>query len=473
MRGYRDFTVDETRFADLAGLAAELKAQGVRLVPIIDAGIKQDPDDPTCREGLEKGYFCKKADGTPFVGAVWPGRAYFADLLRPEVRAWFGQKYKFLLDQGIEGFWNDMNEPAIFYSEDSIARAFETLDSLKGQNLGTDGFFAMKDAVLNIANSPADYASFYHEVDGEAVRHDRVHNLYGYNMTRAAGEAFETLRPGRRTLLFSRASCLGAHRYGGIWLGDNCAWWGHLLQNIREMPGVQMCGFLFSGADLGGFGCNTTPDLVLRWIEFGIFTPLMRNHAAAGTRDQELYRFEKQIPALRNMLRLRYALLPYLYSEFMKAALGDGMYFRALAFDYPDDADAREVEDQLLLGEGAMVAPVYTQNATGRHVYLPERMKLLRLRSVSDFDEEILPAGHHYIRCGLEETLLFIRPGHIVPVAAPANNTDALAAHFDPNRMTLWRYLPDGAGEYRLYNDDGVCTDYDRPEHWVTLRAEA
>jgi alpha-glucosidase len=407
------------------------------------------------------------------VGAVWPGRAYFADLLRPEVRAWFGQKYKFLLDQGIEGFWNDMNEPAIFYSEDSIARAFETLDSLKGQNLGTDGFFAMKDAVLNIANSPADYASFYHEVDGEAVRHDRVHNLYGYNMTRAAGEAFETLRPGRRTLLFSRASCLGAHRYGGIWLGDNCAWWGHLLQNIREMPGVQMCGFLFSGADLGGFGCNTTPDLVLRWIEFGIFTPLMRNHAAAGTRDQELYRFEKQIPALRNMLRLRYALLPYLYSEFMKAALGDGMYFRALAFDYPDDADAREVEDQLLLGEGAMVAPVYTQNATGRHVYLPERMKLLRLRSVSDFDEEILPAGHHYIRCGLEETLLFIRPGHIVPVAAPANNTDALAAHFDPNRMTLWHYLPDGVGEYRLYNDDGVCTDYDRPEHWVTLRAEA
>jgi alpha-glucosidase len=300
-----------------------------------------------------------------------------------------------------------------------------------------------------------------------------VHNLYGYNMTRAAGEAFETLRPGRRTLLFSRASCLGAHRYGGIWLGDNCAWWGHLLQNIREMPGVQMCGFLFSGADLGGFGCNTTPDLVLRWIEFGIFTPLMRNHAAAGTRDQELYRFEKQIPALRNMLRLRYALLPYLYSEFMKAALGDGMYFRALAFDYPDDADAREVEDQLLLGEGAMVAPVYTQNATGRHVYLPERMKLLRLRSVSDFDEEILPAGHHYIRCGLEETLLFIRPGHIVPVAAPANNTDALAAHFDPNRMTLWHYLPDGVGEYRLYNDDGVCTDYDRPEHWVTLRAEA
>ena len=470
MDGFADFTVDAERFPDLAGLAAEMKQQGIRLVPIIDAGIKQKADDPACREGLEKGYFCKKADGEPFVGAVWPGKAYFSDFLRPEVRRWFGHKYKVLLDQGIEGFWNDMNEPAIFYSEEGLAQAFEKLDQLKGKNLDLYDYFSMKDAVLGLSNSAADYASFYHEVNGQPVRHDRIHNLYGYNMTRAAGEAFDELRPGKRTLMFSRASCIGAHRYGGIWLGDNCAWWSHLLQNIRQMPGVQMCGFLFTGADLGGFGCDTTPDLVLRWTEFGIFTPLMRNHAALGTRDQELYRFDKQLPALRNMLELRYALLPYIYSEYMKAALHDGLYMRPLAFDYPADAAARQVEDQLLVGESIMVAPVYTQNATGRYVYLPEPMKLLRLRSVEDYDEEILPAGHHYVPCALDEVLLFIRPGHIVPVGKPAQSVDALDAAAP---LTLWSYLPEGSGEYLLYTDDGETTDYDRPEHWQTLRVDA
>lgn len=471
LKEYADFTVDTDRFPDLPGLAASLRAEGVRLVPIIDAGIKQDENDPTCQEGLANDYFCKKADGTPFVGAVWPGRAYFPDFLRPEVRRWFGHKYKLLLDQGVAGFWNDMNEPAIFYSEEGLAEAFATLDGLRGKNLGVDDFFHMKDAVQQLSNSPRDYAAFYHEVDGVSVRHDRIHNLYGYNMTRAAGEAFAELRPGQRTLLFSRASCIGAHRYGGIWLGDNCAWWSHLLQNLRQMPGVQMSGFLFSGADLGGFGCDTTPDLMLRWIEFGIFTPLMRDHAALGTRDQELYRFASLIPAFRNMVRLRYALLPYLYSEFVKAALADGMYFRPLAFDYPDDPLARTVEDQLLLGEGLMVAPVYTQNAAGRCVYLPEPMKLLRLRSVDDYDEEILPAGYQYVPCALDEVLLFIRPGHVVPVGRPALCTDAL--ELDPAALTLWRYLPAGPGEYRLYTDDGETTDYDRPEHWVTLNCPA
>lgn len=470
MDGFADFTVDTERFPDLAGLAAEMKQQGIRLIPIIDAGIKQKADAPTCCEGLEKGYFCKKANGEPFVGAVWPGKAYFADFMRPEVRRWFGHKYKVLLDQGIEGFWNDMNEPAIFYSEEGLAKAFDTLDQLKGKNLDLYAYFSMKDAVLGLSNSAADYASFYHEVNGQPVRHDRIHNLYGYNMTRAAGEAFDELRPGKRTLMFSRASCIGAHRYGGIWLGDNCAWWSHLLQNIRQMAGVQMCGFLFTGADLGGFGCDTSPDLVLRWTEFGIFTPLMRNHAALGTRDQELYRFEKQMPALRNMLELRYALLPYIYSEYMKAALHDGLYMRPLAFDYPADAAARQVEDQLLVGESIMVAPVYTQNATGRYVYLPEAMKLLRLRSVEDYDEEILPAGHHYIPCALDEVLLFVRPGRIVPVGRPAQSVDALDTAAP---LTLWNYLPEGSGEYLLYTDDGETTDYDRPEHWQTLRIDA
>ena len=469
MQDYADFTVNKERFPDLAKLSADLKAQGIRLVPIIDAGVRIDPNDPTCTEGLEKGYFCKKADGTPFVAAVWPGKAYFADFLRPEVREWFGHKYKALTDCGIEGFWNDMNEPSLFYSPERLRAFLNDMAALREKdNIEQEEFFPrVVGGAMGLMNSPADYASFYHEVDGQKVRHDQVHNLYGGSMTRAAGEAFADLRPGQRTLLYSRSSFIGSHRYGGIWLGDNNSSWAQLLANIQMMPSVQMCGFLYSGADLCGFSSDTTPDLALRWLEFGLLTPLMRNHSAVGTRMQEYYRFPEVLPAVRNMIRLRYALLPYLYSEFMKAALENTSYFRPLAFDYPDDPDAREVEDQLLLGEGLMAAPVYIQNAHGRHVYLPEPMKLLRLRAVDDYDEEILPAGHHYIRCALDEVLLFLRPGHIVPVAQPANNTSEL----DDASLTLWSFLPDGeSAEYRMYRDDGVTTEYEKKEHWKTLQ---
>ena len=469
MQDYADFTVNKERFPDLTKLSADLKAQGIRLVPIIDAGVRIDPNDPTCTEGLEKGYFCKKADGTPFVAAVWPGKAYFADFLRPEVREWFGHKYKALTDCGIEGFWNDMNEPSLFYSPERLRAFLDDMAALREKdNIEQEEFFPrVVGGAMGLMNSPADYASFYHEVDGRKVRHDQVHNLYGGSMTRAAGEAFADLRPGQRTLLYSRSSFIGSHRYGGIWLGDNNSSWAQLLANIQMMPSVQMCGFLYSGADLCGFSCDTTPDLALRWLEFGLLTPLMRNHSAVGTRMQEYYRFPEVLPAVRNMIRLRYALLPYLYSEFMKAALENTSYFRPLAFDYPDDPDAREVEDQLLLGEGLMAAPVYVQNAHGRHVYLPEPMKLLRLRAVDDYDEEILPAGHHYIRCALDEMLLFIRPGHIIPVAQPANNT----AELDDASLTLWSFLPNGeSAEYRMYRDDGVTTEYEKKEHWKTLQ---
>ena len=469
MQDYADFTVNKERFPDLTKLSADLKAQGIRLVPIIDAGVRIDPNDPTCTEGLEKGYFCKKADETPFVAAVWPGKAYFADFLRPEVREWFGHKYKALTDCGIEGFWNDMNEPSLFYSPERLRAFLNDMAALREKdNIEQEEFFPrVVGGAMGLMNSPADYASFYHEVDGQKVRHDQVHNLYGGSMTRAAGEAFVDLRPGQRTLLYSRSSFIGSHRYGGIWLGDNNSSWAQLLANIQMMPSVQMCGFLYSGADLCGFSSDTTPDLALRWLEFGLLTPLMRNHSAVGTRMQEYYCFPEVLPAVRNMIRLRYALLPYLYSEFMKAALENTSYFRPLAFDYPDDPDAREVEDQLLLGEGLMAAPVYVQNAHGRHVYLPEPMKLLRLRAVDDYDEEILPAGHHYIRCALDEVLLFLRPGHIVPVAQPANNTSEL----DDASLTLWSFLPDGeSAEYRMYRDDGVTTEYEKKEHWKTLQ---
>ena len=156
-----------------------------------------------------------------------------------------------------------------------------------------DTFEKFQAVTGTLSNNEEDYKSFYHNVDGKGtmVRHDKVHNLFGYNMTRAAGEAFEELEPDKRVLMYSRSSYPGMHRYGGIWQGDNLSWWSHIELNMHMMPSLNMMGILYTGADLGGFSADTTEDLLLRWLEFGIFTPLMRNHSAKGTRRQEVYRF--------------------------------------------------------------------------------------------------------------------------------------------------------------------------------------
>lgn len=465
MDRYKDFTVNQDTFPDLAGLSSELKAQGIRLVPIIDAGVKLEEGYDVYEEGAQKGYFCKTSTGADFVAAVWPGLVCFPDVLNPKARQWFGEKYRVLLEQGIEGFWNDMNEPAIFYTPKGLNDCFTKLDGLREQSLEADTSFQLTDAVDGLKNSPKDYSSFYHTLeDGTQVCHDKVHNLYGFYMTRAAGEALQTLSPGKRMLLFSRSSYVGMHRYGGIWQGDNSSWWSHLELNVKMMPSLNMVGLLYTGADLGGFGCDTTEDLLLRWMAFGLFTPLMRNHSAMGTRRQELYRFPRWT-CFRDLLRLRYWLLPYLYSEFMKAALKDGMLFRPLAFDYREDPQASQVEDQLLLGGSVMLAPVCRQNAAGRYVYLPEEMKLLRLKAPGQWTEEVLPAGHHYIPVALDEVPLFLRPDRLVPVAGSAGLS---VQDTDFQHLELLSYVKDRA-EYLLYDDDGLTRSYDRPEHYTRI----
>lgn len=449
MERYKDFTVDDKSFPDFPEFVQEMKNRGIHLVPIIDAGVKIEEGYDVYEEGLSGDYFCKKENGENLVAAVWPGKVHFPDFLDEKAREWFGNKYKFLLDQGIDGFWNDMNEPAIFYTEDHLQEVFEQIEDYKGKNLDINSFFDFKGLVGSISNNSEDYKRFYHNYKGQKIRHDKVHNLYGYNMTRAAGEAFERLCPDKRVLMFSRSSFIGMHRYGGVWCGDNMSWWSHLLLNIQQMPALNMCGFLYSGADIGGFGADTTEDLLLRWTAFGIFTPLFRNHSAMGTRRQEVYRFEKT-DSFRRLIELRYSLLPYLYSEFMKAVRDDEMLFKPLSFEYDDDRSL-EVEDQLLLGESLMLAPVYKQNATGRYVYLPEDMKMIRFRAYDDYDEEILQAGDHYVKAGLSEVLVFVRKGHVLPLAKPSKRTSGV----DAAGLSYICYEADSSG-YELYKDDGV-----------------
>ena len=449
MERYKDFTVNTESFPHFSDFVEEMRKSHVHLVPIIDAGVKMEEGYETYEEGCEKDYFVKKENGERLVAAVWPGRVHFPDFFKPEVQNWFGHKYQFLLEQGIDGFWNDMNEPAIFYTEDRLKEVFEEIEKYKNENLDIQSYFAFTNLVSTLGNNPADYRRFYHEHEGQSIRHDKVHNLFGFYMTKAAGEALRKMEPNKRILLFSRSSYIGMHRYGGVWTGDNKSWWSHLLLSLQQMPALNMCGFLYSGSDIGGFGADCTEDLMARWLSLAILTPLYRNHACAGTRLQELYQFQN-LESFRKIIELRYALIPYIYSEFMKAAVKNEMYFRPLSFIWSKDSRAYEVEDQIVVGESIMLAPVVEQNHNGRTVYLPESMKLLRFKAWNDYTEEILPAGTHYVECRLFETILFLRKGHVLPLIKPAKTT----AELDYASLKFICYDADPK-DYTLYNDDG------------------
>ena len=461
MDAYKDFTVNPENFPDFPAFVKEMKEQDLYLIPIIDAGVKVEKGYDVYEEGVENRYFCQREDGSDFVAAVWPGDTHFPDVLNQDARRWFGDKYRILIDQGIEGFWNDMNEPAIFYSSEGLAEAKKLAGEFAQDQDGRIHVWEMQGKLNGIANNSEDYCRFYHNVNGEKIRHDKVHNLFGYNMTRAAGEAFRRIDPQKRFLMFSRSSYIGMHRYGGIWMGDNKSWWSHILLNLKMLPSLNMCGFLYTGADLGGFGADTTRDLVLRHMALGVFTPLMRNHAALGTREQECYQFE-DIEDFRNVVNVRYRLVPYLYSEYMKAALNDDMYFKPLGFVYPDDKMAVRIEDQLILGNEIMIAPVYQQNARGRYVYLPEEMKFVKFLADGTISEEVLQKGVHYVDIALNEVPLFIRNHKCIPVAEAAQ----CVKDIDTAKLQLLGY--DGSS-YLLYEDDGIHKEYENPENYREL----
>jgi len=462
MEDFKDFTINENVFPDFTEFVKSMKSRDIRLIPIIDAGVKIEKGYDIYEEGIANNYFCKKEDGSDFIAAVWPGNTHLPDFLNENARIWFGDKYRFLIEQGIEGFWNDMNEPAIFYTPEGLSYAKDYCKNFAQSNINKNNIWELQAVINTLANHPDDYKRFYHNVEGKPIRHDDVHNIYGYNMTRSASEAFERIDANKRFLMFSRSSYIGMHRYGGVWTGDNKSWWAHLLLNIKMMPSLNMCGFIYSGADIGGFGDNATEDLMLRWLAFGVFTPLMRNHSANGTREQEFYQFDN-VDAFRNILNIRYRLIPYLYSEYMKAVLSDDMYLKPMAFDYPDDGIARHIEDQLLLGNEVMIAPVYTPNAPGRFVYLPEEMLFIKFTSDGSIMETIMGKGSHYIEVSLNEVPLFIRKNKCIPVCDAASSVDKLKS-----QTTILIGYPDS--QYTMYDDDGISKDYDNPSNYKILK---
>ncbi len=465
MEDYKVFTIDKKKFPNMENLVSSLKKDGFHLVPIIDPGVKIEDDYSVYEEGIKNNYFCKKSDGTNFVASVWPGFTHFPDFLNMRTRNWWGALYKKMYDMGIDGFWSDMNEPTIFFTPeglDNLEKTIQTTLEKREQGFDMYDFFKLKDSAQFIANRDEYYDTFFHKTDdGKIVKNSDVHNLYGFNMNLALSEAAEVFAPNRRLFLFSRSSYIGMHRFAALWTGDNQSWWEHMIVHIRMLQSLSICGFFYSGADVGGFGNNASPELLIRWTQLGVFSPMFRNHSSLGTRDQEPWAFDDAtLNMVRDAINLRYTLIPHIYSEYIKATIDLKPMIRSLSFEF-NDPKLSNIEDQFMVGDSIMAAPIHTPNTRGRFLYIPSETNYLLLVFKTYNDKNmrtaLLRAGSHYIDIDLNEIPLLIRENHMVVFGPRMNYVDEK----NITELNVIAFVTDEA-KFSFYDDDGVSFDYQK-----------
>ena len=443
MDGYRVFTWSPTRFPQPKELLDELRANGFKVVAIIDPGVKADPTDATFAEGVERGYFTRLPDGSLFVGTVWPGAATFADFSRADVRAWWGERHRALLESGLAGIWDDMNEPGLtdMFAPGSGTPHGETL-------------------ALDAAHHPDG-------PDGPALPHARFHNAYGMQMARATREGLERLRPNERAFVLTRSAYAGVQRYAAMWTGDNSSRWEHLPLAVSMCLSIGMSGQPFIGFDSGGFFDASNGELLTRFMQLGVFFPLYRNHSAMATPAQEPWAFGQPWEAFcRDAINLRYQLLPYLYTLFEEASRTGAPIARPMLFAYPDDPTLSGLDDQFMLGGDLLVAPALTQGQLQRAVRFPAgawRDWLTGQRFVGPLTAQI--------ESPIDAAPLFLREGAILPLGPIMQYVGELA---EESLKLVCALGPDeGArAEGARYEDDGATREFERGA-WSRTRFSA
>lgn len=410
----RSFTWDTESFPDPKGLVDHLHDQGFKVIPILNAAVAADPDFSIYREGHIRGWFLKRPDGTEYQAQMWPGLCAFPDFTRAEVRRWWGDLHADLLALGVDGIWNDMNEPTVFGEQP--AQTF-----------------------------PLDLV---HEGEGFARPHAEVHNAYGMLMDVATHEGLQRLQPGRRLPLLSRSAWAGAQRHAFIWTGDNSAWWEHMRMCIAQVCNLGLCGMALSGPDVGGFHDDCSGEMFLRWLQMGIFFPYLRAHTATGTRDAEPWAFGPEVlEKAREAVRLRYALLPYLYTLAADAARRGDPIMRPLLYEFPHDLNAEAIDDQLMLGPHLLVAPVLSAGQRWRAVYLPPG------EWISFHDGTICAGGKPVLaEASLDHIPVYVRANAAIPMVKPTRYVGEAG-----DATIAWHVWPGTHGEGRgwLYEDDG------------------
>jgi alpha-glucosidase len=429
MDGHRVFSWNPRRFPDPPGLLKELAQQGFRVVTIVDPAVKVDPQYPVFREGLERDAFCRDVRGERYTLRVWPGDAALPDFNRPEVRSWWGDRHRALVEAGVSGIWNDMNEPTGWKRDIRIGRL---VLPLAGQDTGQ-----------LVQSDPAD--------PERRVPHECVRNLYGLQHCRATREGLESAVPDRRPFVLTRSGYAGVQRYAAVWTGDNRSRWADLRGSIPMLLNLSISGVAFCGADIGGFFSSCTPELYARWIQLGALYPFARTHTMWATRRQEPWRFGVRVEGIaRRALELRMRLLPYLYGLFREAEATGAPVWRPLYYEFPDEAEAATVEDQLMLGPSLLVAPVVERGAREREVWLPPGTWI-------SWHDGARFSGRRRVRvpAPLERLPLFARGGSLVPTRTPGLRVGERSAE-----PCVLEVFPGGDGTAALVEDDGETTAY-------------
>ena len=306
---YRPFTVNKKTFPDMRKLNADMAADGIRLVAITDLHVAYLPNQGYAPfdTGMAGHHFVRKADGSLYVAPVWPGPAVFPDFTRAATREWWGGLYKDFVADGFSGFWNDMNEPAVFETPTKTM----PLDNL--HRVQSDDF-AARDA-----------------------RHTEIHNVYGMQNTRGTFEGMQRLRPSLRPYVMTRASYAGGQRYSATWTGDNSSTWDHLRLCVEQLTNLGLSGFAYSGCDVGGFAGGPSADLLTRWFEIGAFSPVFRDHSAVNTPRAEPWVNGPEHYAIRKrFVEERYRLMPYIYAVAEQNARTGDPIMRPVFYDYAD-----------------------------------------------------------------------------------------------------------------------------------------
>lgn len=416
MDGYRVFAWNQDRFADFSAGVTKLQKMGFKVVTIIDPGVKKEKGYFVYDEGLANGYYLKDKDGIPYVNRVWPGEAVYPDFSDAKVRQWWGEKHRLLTEQGVAGIWNDMNEPASF-----------------------DGPIP-DDVIFNNDGSPAVHAE--------------MHNVYGHLMAKATYDGLKTLT-GKRPFVITRACYAGTQKYSTVWTGDNCSHWEHLRMAVPMLLNLGLSGIAFCGTDVGGFSYDCNGELLARWMQLGAFSPLFRNHSNMFTRDQEPWAFGGEVEEIcRKYINLRYRFLPYFYDLMWEGEKSGLPLLRPLFLSYQDDEETYELNDQFMVGDSLLVAPVLQQGQRCRAVYLPEGEWI-------DYWTGEKHSGQQYVikKTPLDVCPIYIKAGSILPNYQGQN----YVGEKEQSELILDVYP--GEGYYTHYQDDGESFKYRAGEY--------
>ena len=420
----RPYTTDPETFPDLRATAAAIAAEGARTVVIADLHVPVAPGEHYAPYdgGIAGDHFVHDRDGARYVGKVWPGPCHFPDFTRAASRAWWGEQAAGFVADGIAGFWNDMNEPAVFDGPG------HTMPLDVRHRIEEPGF------VTRVAE------------------HAEIHNVYGMQNARATHDGLLALRPDRRPYVMTRASYAGGHRYAVTWTGDNTSTWNHLRLSTPQLLSLGLSGFGLAGCDIGGFKGSPSPDLLTQWIATGVFNPLFRNHTDLGSRDQEADVHGPEHETLRRRaINGRYRLMPYLYTAVEEMTRTGLPVMRPLFVDFPDAA-LRLVETAFMFGPSLLVAPPPDETLDLYDVVLPQGTSWFDYWS--GLPVEPKEDGTITVPRRLGHVPVLVRAGAILPLARTASSTatrgGSLRLHVFP--------APDASGQ--VYDDDGESFAY-------------